>query len=181
MEAKIGEEAERTRPFFPKDNAIPLNSIDWKSRYNELKNRKDWDDKKDFVGLKRLGNSYHPLDPFFKFEGVPNGNDTLDRIWWPSVCGFMGIAISAGYNWHSRRPFVSALLPTLVSGAVGVGVACLMNKYNGRRAQERDAVLIHYLLLHEHEFPRIERKRFGEITMAWTPFRCGNDGLYIEK
>jgi hypothetical protein len=157
MEHKIGSEPERTRPFYPNDNPSPLADVDWKTRYNELKNRKDWDDEKDFVGLKRLGDRYHPLDPFFKFEGVPKGNETFDRIWWPFCGGAGGLAIGATSTWFARRPFWSSVLPTAAVTLIGMGLGLYSGHNTRRRARERDAVLIHYMLLHEKEFPLIGR------------------------
>jgi len=146
---------ERTRPFYPGDNAVPMNEVDWKSRYQELTTTRNWDPEKDFVGIKRLGKSYSPLDPFFKFDGVPEDNKTFDKLWYPfyGFVGFTGAYIAASY-W-SRRPLFSGLLPALVSGCLGIGVGALAYRNQQSRARDRDAVMIHYLLLHEQDFPKI--------------------------
>ena len=140
-------------PFEPGDNPTPLDSVDWKTRYNEL-SQKDWDPK-DFVGMKRLGHSYHPVEPFFKFEGISYENNTYDRMMFPTVGCALGTLTGAFTNWWSRRPFWSSILPTIALGAVGYGIGVFAWNNSRRRARERDAVLIHYMILHEKEFPRI--------------------------
>ena len=148
-------EPERTRPFWPRDNPVPLDSVDWKSRYNELKNDRNWDAEKQFVGLKRLGDSYHPLEPFFKFDGIAPENQLFDKVWFSMMGGIGGFVIGFAYNAHHRRPFFSALPSTLGYTALGLGLAWFAWNNSRRRAAERDAVLIHYMILHEKEFPRI--------------------------
>lgn len=188
-------DSERTRPFYPGDNPIPLADIDWKSRYDELKNRKDWDEKRDFVGMKRLGSSYHLIDPFFKFESAPEENKKFDKYWYPF---FIGIGFTGAYitaNYWARRPIFGGLVPALFCGALGVGVGLTGYHINQVRSRDRDAVLMHYMLLHEHELPTIgiynsfmyyvlcfaldllffiytkARKKFGEIMKPWVPLR----------
>ncbi|CAG2168229.1 unnamed protein product, partial [Oppiella nova] len=119
--------------------------------------------------------------PFFKFEGVPKGNETFDRIWWPFCGGAAGLAIGATSTWFARRPFWSSVLPTAAVTLIGMGLGLYSGHNTRRRARERDAVLIHYMLLHEKEFPLIERQRFGQIVKPWIPFRVGNDGIFVDK
>ena len=152
---KIGSEPVRGRAFYPNDNAQDLGSVDWKSRYNELKNRKDWDPEWDFIGLKRLGDRYHPLDVFFKFEGTPAHMQTFDHVWLPFIGTIAGGISSIVANFWSRRPLVSALPIHVAVAAIGCGVGIYARRNQIRRGRERDAVLIHYLLLHENDFPKI--------------------------
>lgn len=151
----IGSEPERGRAFYPNDNAQELNSVDWKARYQELKNRKDWDPERDFIGLKRLGDRYHPIDPFFKFEGTPDHMLTFDNVWIPFIGLCFGTISSITANFWSRRPLVSALPIHVGVGLLGLGAGLYARANQRRRARERDAVLIHYLLLHEKDFPII--------------------------
>jgi hypothetical protein len=148
-------ESERTRPFYPGDNETPLESVDWKSRYEELKNRKDWDEKRDFVGIKRLGDRYHPIDPFFKFVDIPEENKKMDKYWEPTVCGTIFFLAYIGGNYLGKRPLFSSLFPGALFGLVGVGVGHASYRIRQSRARDRDAVLMHYMLLHEKEFPLI--------------------------
>jgi len=162
---------ERTRPFYPKDNAIPLDEIDWKSRYEYYKNKRDWDPVRDFVGIKRLGSSYHFLDPFFKFDGIPHDMKQFDRYFYPLVVGSSCLVFGVMQNYMSRRPLYGSLVSALAWTAVGVGIGFYAYHNQQTRAKERDAVMVHYMLLHEHDFPKIERKKFGEIMKPWIPFR----------
>ena len=196
----IGEESVRTVDFNPGDHPIDLSSVDWKTRYNELKNRRDWDPNKQFVGMQRLGDSYHPLDPFFKFEGVPKEQLLLDRILIPTVVSVLGLGVGAYANYTNRRPFFSSIITTLLTGVLFGGAAELSWRTSRKRAAERDAVLIHYMILHENQLPIIgmkyflsiillrlpgicviERKRFGQLMNPWIPFRVGIDGIHVKK
>ena len=155
MAEPIGKEPARGREFYPNDNAQDLGSVDWKSRYNELKNRKDWDPETQFIGLKRLGDRYHPLDVFFKFDGVAKESQAFDNLWIPGFTTVVGFVSSVVSNFWSARPLVSSFPRHLGFGLLGLGVGLYARHNQQTRAAQRDAVLIHYLLLHENEFPMI--------------------------
>lgn len=154
---RIGQEESRGRPFYPGDNAQDLSTVDWKSRYDELKRQRNWDPQKQFWGLPRLGDRYHVLEPFFKFEGTPKHMQTFDKIWWPTIGGTAGFLVTLYYlsNGPHKRPPLASLPVYVGMTALGIGFGWLALKRSEKMARDRDAVLIHYGLLHENELPTI--------------------------
>ncbi|XP_054163582.1 uncharacterized protein LOC128961372 [Oppia nitens] len=183
VDDRIGTESERGRDFYPQDTTgQSLESVDWKSRYQELRDgRSEWDTPEKFCGMKRLGDSYHPVEAFFKITGLPSDHHKFDRVWYPLVASVIGFGGAVYTNVQKQRPFWSAIPRTVAAVGLFYAIGEYLWRSSRRRARERDAVLVHYLLVHEQDFPRIERKKFGQIVKPWYPWRQGIDGKFVHK
>lgn len=130
--------------------------FDWRARLEEL-SKQDWDPETQFVGIRRLGDSYHPVEPFLKFNAPTEDKVKADRVFYP-VYG-----ISAGLYSHliaqrwARKPAYSQLPKLVLMCAFGCAFGEYFYKSQQTRLANKDAHLIHYILLHEEDFPRIRK------------------------
>jgi len=147
-----------------------LGSIDWKKRFDEL-SAKDWDPKTQFTGISRLGDEYHPIEPFFKFNPYDPVTRWSDHVWYPF---FVGSAFAFSHivsNGLTRKPLLSRFPITVGLTILGAITGELVWRNMRMKAEDRDSVLVHYMLLHEDDFEKIPRKKFKDLTLPWIPFR----------
>jgi hypothetical protein len=86
---------------------------------------------------------------------IPEENKKMDKYWDPTVCGTVFFLSYIAGNYLGKRPVFASLFPGFIFGLFGVGVGMASYRIRQSRARDRDAVLIHYMLLHEKEFPLI--------------------------
>ena len=132
------------------------NVIDWRKKYDEYA-KVTWDPEKQPTGVSRLGDSYHPLEAYFKFN---NYNESKDRytyynyIFWGAALGAMGSMVS---NHLTKRSSFAAFPVTIAAAVAAGGFSHLVYKMLKKRSVDRDIVCTHYMLLHEDRFPQIRK------------------------
>jgi len=120
-------------------------------------------------GLGRLGNVYHPLDPFRKFPPPPPNH--WGRILYIGMGALGSFALSLTANRVAKRPKFASVYAlaffTIAGGYVGE-FAWKRSRYN---AAVRDAHYQRYIELHPEDFPPIERHKYRDTLMKWRPCR----------
>ncbi|KAH8263039.1 hypothetical protein KR044_003543 [Drosophila immigrans] len=95
----------------------------------------------------------------------------LAPIWNPLAASAAGFGAAMFLNWGFRKPVFAGIQKhiafTLIGGALGVYFDNKRNEY----VAKRDAVLRHYIELHPDDFPKTDRKKYGEVLESWVPVR----------
>ncbi|KAI7691314.1 hypothetical protein SSS_01923, partial [Sarcoptes scabiei] len=155
-------EVERTREFIPNDIVGPTleerqQSID--ERIIELKNKfESFDPKTQFVGIRRLGNRYTIAEPFAFFEAPNEFQLRFERITSQAMAAV--IACAAIITHHRSKNF--SYIVGLARGLICAGPAYYLGgkcyDFKVQKQRQRNNLFFSYALLHEKDFPVIEKK-----------------------
>jgi len=146
------------------------------ARIDELKEmRARMDPEKQFFGLKRLGSSYSIVEPYAFFDGPTEHQRVFNRvvIWG----GAFLVCHAAGVLWAkslTKATWTTGIIRGMMAWPfVGFGAESV-GKYITDRRKKKQEIYFHYALMHEDQFPRIERKKYGEILDDWPAKRSLN-------
>ncbi|EDW65082.1 NADH dehydrogenase [ubiquinone] 1 subunit C2 [Drosophila virilis] len=95
----------------------------------------------------------------------------VSPIWNPIAGAIAGFGIALFVNWGFRKPAFSGIQNHIAFTAIGAGLGAFIDKQRDAYLAKRDAVLRHYVELHPDDFPKTDRKKYGEVLESWVPVR----------
>lgn len=109
------------------------------------------DPKKAHYNVAKLGDKYHILDVFNKYE--PDKfrlSSYLFNPFYASTLFFMSIVV---FNWRGKRPMWAQPWKHVLAIGGGFVVGDFIWKWNKSVAERKDSILKHYAELHPDDFP----------------------------
>lgn len=124
------------------------------------------DPKNAHYNMAKLGDSYHPLDVFEKFEArTPRTGSYLFFPFYSSCLGMLAVALG---QRNYGRPVVSQLWKYGIAIGVGSWFGDYVWKWNREASDYRDAVLRDYIEKHYEDFPRVGKFQVEGINNFFT-------------
>ncbi|KAI1287434.1 hypothetical protein HDE_10085 [Halotydeus destructor] len=127
------------------------------------------DPKKAHYGIARLGERYHPLDVYDKFDRPPPKFGVY--LLFPVFGAALACIGVAGQNYYTKKPVISQLWKYAVFCGLGAYFGHSVFNYNAKVANRNDAIYRHYLETHYDDFPVVERMKYKDIFKGWIPIR----------
>lgn len=188
----FGSPVERTREFNPTDR-IARSEAEVLERLEELKaNKEKFDPETQFTGLRRIGSKCTVAEPLAYFDWPRPDKEVGTRQLMQIIVGFSGFITSVALFRLKKATYLTGLstgvLLSIPTGYIGGLAFDVKRKY----MKDKRAMLLHYAILNENNFPLIrkfkfefwcynsyftffpERKRFGEILKDWPTQRSLN-------
>lgn len=172
-------EVERTREFIPNDILEPSLSeraqrID--ERIEELRaKRESFDKETQFVGIRRLPKEYSVVEPFAYFDGPSEYQLRFEKyssIAIGSAIGITGVILA---NKYRNVSYVIGLLRGMATGGpIGGYLGYLGFDFKTKLAKRKHETYFSYALVHENDFPKIERKKFNDVIYDFQTHRSLN-------
>ncbi|XP_023170496.1 NADH dehydrogenase [ubiquinone] 1 subunit C2 [Drosophila hydei] len=95
----------------------------------------------------------------------------LSPIWNPMAGALAGFGAALFMNWGLRKPVFSGVQNHVLFTLIGGGAGYFLDNKRNEYLAKRDAVLRHYVELHPDDFPKTDRKKYGEVLESWVPVR----------
>ncbi|XP_034098588.1 NADH dehydrogenase [ubiquinone] 1 subunit C2 [Drosophila sulfurigaster albostrigata] len=117
-------------------------------------------------------NSSPVNDPLELLTNKGNRQPTfLAPIWNPIAGAVAGFGVALFVNWGFRKPVFSGIQKHIAFTLLGGALGSYFDNKRDQYVAKRDAVLRHYIELHPDDFPKTNRKKYGEVLESWVPVR----------
>ncbi|KAH9527740.1 uncharacterized protein LOC124490994 [Dermatophagoides farinae] len=169
---------ERTREFIPNDIIEPSLAEREKlldSRIEELRQKREsFDPNTQFVGIRRLGSSYTVAEPFAYFDGPSEQQLRFDHVTFIGLSAFIFAGAAVFVGQMKNLPHVVSLFRGTLAAIPGGYFGHKFYDFRRQLGRKKNNTYFAYALLHEKDFPKIERKKFNDITRDFTAHRSLN-------